>query len=177
MNNMETKELVGRTPDFNPFGMMRRFTHDMERLFDDFEGFRLPTFFNKEFFPLTTEFKNVEWMPQIEMRQTNGDLLVKADLPGLTKDDVKVELTGEMLTISGERKEEKEEKLEGFYRTERKYGRFYRQIPLPETVKTDKANAMFHNGVLEIKLPVIKAESHTRKLEIKEPEKTSKAAV
>jgi HSP20 family protein len=179
MENKETKELeLARTsPEFNPFGMMRRFTKDMERLFDDFEGFRAPGFFNREFFPFRTEFKDFEWMPQIEVLQTNGDLMVKAELPGLTKDDVKVELTDKALTISGERKEEKEEKREGFYRSERNYGRFYRQIPLPEGAKTDKANATFTNGVLEVKIPVAKTESQARKLEIKEePAKQIKAA-
>ena len=86
----------------------------------------------------------------------------------MKKDDVKVELTDEMLTLSGERKQEKEEKREGFYRNERSYGSFYRQLPLPQGVKTEKANAVFHNGVLEITMPAPKMESHTRRLEIKE---------
>ena len=179
MKNKEKKELelARKTPDLNPFGLMRRFTRDMERLFDDFEGFRFPGFFNREFFPLATELKDCDWMPQIEVLRSNGDLLVKADLPGLTKDDVKVELTDEALTITGERKEEKEEKHEGFYRTERNYGRFHRHIPLPEGAKTDKANATFRNGVLEVTVPVAKTESRARKLEIKEaPEKQIKAA-
>jgi HSP20 family protein len=116
-------------------------------------------------------------MPQIEVLQTNGDLMVKAELPGLTKEDVKVELTDKALTISGERKEEKEEKREGFYRTERNYGRFFRQIPLPEGVKTDEANAVFRNGVLEVTVPVTQSEPNARKLEIKEvSEKQIKAA-
>ena len=173
----EELELARKTPEFNPFGMMRRFTKDMERLFDDFGGLSFPGFFNRDFFPFGTEFKEFDWMPQIEVLKSNGDLMVKADLPGLTKDEVKVELTGEALTISGERKEEKEEKREGFYRTERNYGRFFRQIPLPEGAKTDKANAVFTNGVLEVRIPVAKTESHARKLEIKEaPEKQIKAA-
>ena len=178
MKNKEKKdlELARKTPEFNPFGIMRRFTKDMERLFDDFGGFTFPGFFNREFFQLG-DFKDFEWTPQIEVLKSNGDLMVKADLPGLTKNDVKVELTDQALTISGERKEEKEEKGEGFYRTERNYGRFYRQIPLPEGAKTDKANATFTNGVLEVKIPVAKMESHARKVEIKEaPEKAIKAA-
>ena len=184
MKNKEKKELelARRTPEFNPFGMMRRFTKDMERLFEDFGDLRFPRlfnweFFNQEVFPFTTEFKDFDWMPQIEVLKSNGDLMVKADLPGLTRDDVKVELTDEALTITGERKEEKEEKREGFYRTERNYGRFFRQVPLPEGAKTDKAHAVFTNGVLEVKIPVTKTESHARKLEIKEtPEKHMKAA-
>lgn len=164
----EEMELARKTPDFNPFGMMRQFTENMERLFDEFGGFSFPGFFNRETFPSNAEVKEFDWMPQIEVLKSDGDLMVKADLPGLTKDDLKVELTDQALTISGERKEEKEEKGEGFYRSERNYGRFFRQIPLPEGAKTDKAHAIFTNGVLEVKIPVAKSESKTRKLEIKD---------
>lgn len=170
-------ELARKSPEFNPFGMMRRFTRDMERLFEDFGGSRFPFFFNSESIPLSAELKDFEWMPQIELLQTNGDLMVKAELPGLTKDDVKVELTDEAMTISGERKDEKEEKHEGFYRSERNYGRFYRRIPLPEGVATDKAKATFRHGMLEVTVPVTKSASKARKLEIKEEqEKQVKAA-
>jgi HSP20 family protein len=179
MKEKEKKELetARKTPEFNPFGMMRRFTKDMERLFEDFGDFGFPGIFPRSFVPFTTEFKDFDWMPQVEVMKSNGDFMVKADLPGLTKDNVKVELTDEALTISGERKEEKEEKDKDFYRSERSYGRFFRQIPLPEGAKTDKANATFTNGVLEVKIPVAKMESHARKLEIKEaPAKAIKAA-
>jgi len=181
MNKKEKKEALelARTPEaINPFGMMRRFTKDMEQLFEDFDGFRFPSFFNRAFTPFRMEFDNVEWVPQIEMLHNDGKLTVRADLPGLTKDDVKVELTNDMLTISGERKEENEEKREGFYRSERSYGSFYRQIPLPEGVKTENANAIFHNGVLEVTMPAPKREAQLRKLEIKDvpAAKSAKAA-
>ena len=165
----EKMELAPKTPETgNPFGMMRRFTKDMERLFNDFEAFRFSNFFN-DFAPFRMEFDTAKWVPQIEVLQNNGQLLVRADLPGLTKEDVKVELTDDKLTISGERKEEKEEKREGYYRSERSYGSFYRELPLPEGAKTEDAAATFHNGVLEITMPVPKVETSTRKLEIKVP--------
>jgi len=175
----EKMELAPTTPETaNPFQMMRHFTKNMERLFEDFQEFRFPNFFTTEFAPFRTEFGTREWMPQIEMMQNNGQFTVRADLPGLTKDDVKVEVTDDFLTISGERKEEKEEKQEGFYRSERAYGSFYRQIPLPEGAKTENAAATFQNGVLEITIPAPKIAAPTRKLEIKEPtaEKSIKAA-
>ena len=161
----------------NPFGMMRRFTKDMERLFEDFQGFGFPNFFRTDVLRFPTEFKNVAWIPQIEVLQNNGQFMVRADLPGLTKDDVKIEVTDNVMTISGERKEENEEKREGFYRSERRYGSFYRQILLPEGANTDNAVATFSNGVLEITMPVPKFETSTRKLEIKEAmeEKAAKA--
>ena len=165
----EKMELAPKTPETgNPFGMMRRFTENMERLFTDFEEFRFPNFF-KDFAPFRMEYGTAKWVPQIEVVQNNGQLLVRADLPGLTKEDVNVELTDDILTISGERKEEKEEKRDGYYRSERSYGSFYRKIPLPEGAKTEDAAATFRNGVLEITMPVPKVETSTRKLEIKEP--------
>lgn len=180
MKNEKTEkvELAPKTPETaNPFQMMRRFTKDMERLFEDFQEFRFPNFLRTDFEPFRVEFANVEWVPQIEVLHNDGQFLVRADLPGLTKDDVNVEVTNDVLTISGERKEEKEEKREGFYRSERSYGSFYRQIPLPETVKAEDAAATFRNGVLEITMPAQKAETSSRKLEINGPEeKSAKAA-
>ena len=172
-------EVALKTPEMgNPFQMMRRFTKDMERLFEDFGGFSFPNFFETGFTPFRMEVDNVEWVPQIEVLHNNGQFMVRADLPGLTKDDVKVELTDDLLTISGERKEEKEEKREGFYRSERSYGSFYRQIPLPEGAKTETAAATFENGVLEVTIPAPKVEPSIRKLEIKGPTeaKSAKAA-
>jgi HSP20 family protein len=158
-----------------PFSLMRRFGEDMERLFDDFQGFRVGSLFGREFFPFTKEFEHVNWVPKVEVLQHNGELTVRADLPGLKKDDVKVEVTAEGLTLSGERKEEKEEEREGYYRSERSYGSFYRYIPLPEGVKTDSATAKFRDGVLEVSMQAPKREPHGRLLEIKAAEEPAKA--
>ena len=172
-------ELMRMTPEMgNPFQMMRRFTKDMERLFGDFHGFNFPNLFRTDFVPFRMmEFDKVGWVPQIEVLHNNDTFLVRADLPGMKKEDVKVEVTNDLLTISGERKKETEEKREGFYRTERSYGTFYREIPLPEGVKLDKATATFHDGVLEVTMLAPKVEVPVRKLEIKEPvvEKVAKA--
>jgi HSP20 family protein len=162
-------------PVTTPFGLVKRFADDMEHLFEDFQAFRVGSLFGREFFPFTKEFEHVDWVPKVEVLKHNGDLIVRTDLPGLKKDDVKVELTNDVLTISGERKEEKEEKREGYYRSERSYGTFYRCIPLPEGVKTDTAKAEFHDGVLEVTMQVPKTETHGRMLEIKTVEKPAKA--
>lgn len=167
--NKEKMELERKAPEpANPFGMMRRFAKEMETLFDDFPGFRFPGLFSNNFSPLQTEFEKVEWVPQVEVIQKNGQFTLRADLPGMTRDDVKVEVTDSVLAISGERKEEKEEKGEGFYRSERNFGSFYRQIPLPEGAKTEKAEATFKNGVLEVTMPALKVEPAPRKLEVKD---------
>ncbi|HEX8501297.1 MAG TPA: Hsp20/alpha crystallin family protein [Pyrinomonadaceae bacterium] len=105
---------------------------------------------------------------QVEVFEREGQLVVRADLPGLKKEDVKVEVSNDTLTISGERKSEHEEKREGFYRSERSYGSFQRQIPLPEGVNADDARATFNNGVLEISIQAPQRESRSRRLEIKD---------
>jgi HSP20 family protein len=121
-------EVAVKTPEMvNPFQMMRRFTKAMERLFEDFGGFSFQNFFKTDLALFRMELDKGEWLPQIEVLQNNGQFTVRADLPGLTKDDVTIEVTDDVLTLSGERKEEKEEKREGFYRSERNYGSFYRQ--------------------------------------------------
>ena len=102
--------------------------------------------------------------------QKDGNLLVRADLPGLTKEDIKVEVTDDTLTIQGERKQEKKkEEREGYSYSECSYGSFYRAIPLPEGVDPSKATAEFRNGVLEVTVP---APSHpepkARRLEVRE---------
>ena len=175
----KSKELAKReekaiTPA-TPFSFMRRFATDMERLFDEFQGFRFPSLLGREFFPFTRDFELVGWVPEIEVLQKNGEFIVRADLPGMKKENIKVEITENILTLSGERKEEKEEKREGYYRSERSYGSFYRQIPLPEGAKVDTANAEFKDGVLEITLQAPERQPQARRLEIKQGEEPVKA--
>ena len=107
------------------------------------------------------------WSPQIETFQRGNEFVVRADLPGLKKDDVKVDITDASLTIEGERREEHEEDREGYYRSERTYGSFCRVIPLPDGAITDSAKADFNNGVLEIVMQAPPREvSRGRRIEI-----------
>jgi HSP20 family protein len=135
----------------NPFGLMRQFSDDMNRFF----GSEQP----KEGF----------WTPAIDVKQTGDKLVVTADLPGLKKDDVKVNVTDQTLTLEGERKEEKEEKREGYYHSERRYGKFFRSIPLPAGAKIDSAVAEFKDGVLQItvQVPEMKKEDAGKSVPIK----------
>jgi HSP20 family protein len=155
----------------SPFAFMRRFTEEMDRLFEDFgfgRGWLMPSF-GRELFPAGFgELGQPLWSPQVEVFERGGQLVVRADLPGLTKEDVKVEVTDGALTISGERRQEQEERGEGFYRSERSYGSFYRQIPLPEGVNADDAQATFRGGVLEISMRAPQRRPRGRRLEIKE---------
>ena len=143
------REVVRREPFF--FGDRRphRFMHDMERMFEDFGlglGLRTPRWMER----LGEGF----WTPKIDAFVKNGQFVVRADLPGLQREDVKVEITDVGLTLEGERRLEKEEKGEGYYRAERSEGTFCRLIPLPEGALIDKANAVFRDGVLEVSVPV-----------------------
>lgn len=161
---------------FRPFSFMRRFTDDMERMFEDFHNLGSMRRFEGGFdFPSLPEFEKALWTPQIEVTENNGQMTVRADLPGLKKEDINIELRDDSLVISGERKKESKEEGEGYYRSERSYGSFYRSIPLPEGADMDKATALFNNGVLEVTVAVPKIESKGRKLEITETSEKSRA--
>ncbi len=93
------------------------------------------------------------WIPAMDLVETKGHFILRADLPGLSEADVKVELEDNVLTISGERRSEQEEHREGFYRIERASGRFARSLTLPDGVDADRIEASFENGVLEVRVP------------------------
>lgn len=93
------------------------------------------------------------WVPAMDLIETEDHLVLRADLPGLTEDDVNIEIKDNMLTVSGERKAEHEERKEGFYRVERAFGSFSRSLSLPEGVDADRVSADFDNGVLEVRVP------------------------
>jgi HSP20 family protein len=106
------------------------------------------------------------WSPAIEVREHDGKLEVVADLPGIKENEVKVEVTDQGLVIQGERKREHEEKREGYYRSERSYGQFYRVIPLPENADLEQARAEFYNGELRVSVPVPERQQKTRQIPI-----------
>lgn len=109
------------------------------------------------------------WVPQIDVLERGNALVTKIDLPGMKKEDVRVEVTDGHLAISGERKSETEETKDNVYRAERSFGSFYRAIPLPEGVKLEDVKAAFTDGVLEVSLPLpAKAEPKARQVPIQE---------
>jgi HSP20 family protein len=93
------------------------------------------------------------WAPAVDLFERDDSLVLKADLPGLAEEDVKIELHDNVLTISGERQADFEEKQNGYYRIERAFGGFSRSLTLPEGVDADKIAASFRNGVLEVRIP------------------------
>ena len=131
-------------------GLFEHFADEIDRIFDDFGLGRTRT----PRWGLTSPGLETElWNPSIEIFQRHSDLVVRADLPGLNKEDVKIDVTDEALTIQGERRREQEEERGGVYRSERSYGSFKRVIALPEGAITDQAKATFRDGVLEITMP------------------------
>jgi HSP20 family protein len=93
------------------------------------------------------------WVPAMDLVETEENLVLRADLPGLNRDDVELEVKDGVLTVSGERKAEHEEKSEGFYRVERAFGRFSRSLTIPEGVDAEAIAADFNDGVLEVRIP------------------------
>jgi HSP20 family protein len=140
----------------SPITLMRRFTEDIDRAFSRFSGNAGRGSGHEDF----------NWIPAVEVRHSGNNLLIHADLPGLSENDVKLEATEEGLVIEGERKQEHSREEGGWHHSERAYGRFYRLIPLPENAKVDEARASFHNGVLEVTVPVPESESKRRQIPI-----------
>lgn len=134
----------------NPFGFMKRFTEEMDRNFVNFVN--------------PPEFEL--WAPPLEVKHKNGNFIVTAELPGIPKEEVKVEVIDEALVIEGEKKLMKETKAEGFFRTERSYGKFYRSIPLPKGAKPELIKAELTNGVLEVVIPVPEVKPALRNIPI-----------
>ena len=93
------------------------------------------------------------WLPAMDLLETDSDFVLRADLPGLSEQDVNIELEDNVLTISGERKAEHEERKEGYYRVERASGSFSRSLTLPEGIDADAVQASFDSGVLEVRIP------------------------
>jgi HSP20 family protein len=149
----------------SPFEMMKRFSEEMDNVFGGYGLWRGSVPIEKEV-----------WTPAIEVFEKDNKFFVRAELPGLVKEDVKVELTDDYLIIKGERKNEKEEKGEGFYRTELSYGKFYRSVPIPEFANLEETQATFNNGVLEVSIPIPEAARKRREIPVEETKAQAQTA-
>jgi HSP20 family protein len=166
----------------SPFAMMSRMMDDMDRLFVDFG---LGPAFGPALMPAgglrtRTERQSTNrrgaaeravargsWMPAVELFTRGNELVARADLPGLKRDDVTVEIVEDQLVIHGERRNDREERGEGFFHSERSYGSFLRTIPLPEGTDPEGIAASFADGVLEVRVPLPKQEERRKKVEIR----------
>lgn len=150
------KALAESREMMNPFAAFRQ---EMDKLMDDFlGGFDLRPF----------SFRADAFTPSVDVVDTDKEIRVSAELPGMDEKDIEVSLTGEVLTIKGEKKEEREEKGKDYFRSERSYGSFLRNIPLPIEVDTTKVQASFKKGVLTVNMPkTTKAIDRTKKINVK----------
>jgi HSP20 family protein len=156
-----------RAEAVNPFGLLRQMTKEFDRMFDE-GAFRVP-FIDK--------VAKTEWTPGIDVFEKDNKLVTKIDLPGMKKEDIRIEVADGYLAISGERKTEAEEKKDNYYRCEREYGSFYRSVPLPEGATAENIKATFAEGVLEVSVPLpLKVVETPQTVTIEEPAKAAKPA-
>src|SRR5574337_143739 len=135
---------------WTPFGDLPAFRREVERVFDRVLG-ELPRL----------DLAGMGWTPHLDLTETKESLIVKAELPGLDVKDLDINISGNTLTLKGEKRQAKEEKDEHHHLVERSYGAFNRTVELPATVAADKVKAVFKNGVLTVTLP--KTEEAKRK--------------
>ena len=140
--------------ELTPFKEFERMRRDMDRLWDSFlEGG-----------PRRRSEERGEWLPSLDVSETKNELVVKAEVPGMDPKDIDISLSDGVLTIKGEKKQEKEEKEADYHLIERSYGAFTRSIQLPKEVQGDKINASYKDGILRITLPT---SEEAKKKEIK----------
>lgn len=141
-----------------PLSIMRRMSEEMDQLVD--------RFISRSPYPRTRSEPAAEWTPVVEIAQTEDKLIICAELPGVKKDDVHVEVKNDRITIEGDRRPQQEGAAQQLHRSERSYGHFYRVIALPEGAEPQSASAAMHDGVLEITVPVPESGKRGRKIDI-----------
>ena len=154
----------------DPFAMMQRFARRMDHLFEDF-GFRgSPTRrgdYDGSQQAMTRGGRGgSSWMPQMETFERDGSMVVRADLPGMKKEDIEIQLDDDMLTIQGARHQESSEESEGRWHSERSYGSFSRRMRLPKGVDPDKISASYTDGVLEVTIEKPEEQKQSRRIDL-----------
>ncbi|MBN2378296.1 Hsp20/alpha crystallin family protein [candidate division WOR-3 bacterium] len=132
---------MNKIKKYDPFWGVDSFRRDMDRLFDSFFG-NWPG----------EEYKGF-WAPAVDVEETKDSIYVRVEIPGMKKEDIKIQAAGDTLVISGERRHSSEEKDRHFHRVERAYGKFQRALQLPVEVQSDKAKATYKDGILEVSFP------------------------
>lgn len=135
--------MVWEITPLRPFRELERMRREMDRLWDSFVEEK----------PRRKGEEAVELLPSLDLSETKNDLVVKAELPGIDPKDIDISLSEGVLTIKGEKKQEKEEKEENYHIIERSYGAFTRSVRLPRDVQSEKINASYKNGILKVTLP------------------------
>jgi HSP20 family protein len=147
--NFEKEDLMAsELTEWRPFSEFADLRHRLDQVFRDFGD------------------AQHGWTPSVDVVKKSGDLTVRANLPGIKPDEVKIKVEGDVLTISGEHKEETEEKKDDYVRRERRFGSFSRSMALPTGVKAEDIEATTEDGVLEVRIPLPKSEE-SQAVEIK----------
>jgi HSP20 family protein len=161
-NGPRRGELARREGRWDPFGLLDELEQQMGRFWNQpFGAWPMPRFFQRV--PVSAR-----WMPRLDIYEKDNQLVIEAELPGIRKEDVQVEVQGADLVIRGESRQQREVKDEDYYRTERSYGSFHRRLPLPFDVDPAQIQASMSDGVLAIRIPK-PAESRTeaRRIQVK----------
>jgi len=138
-----------------PFGLLSNFDRDIDRWFGE-DWFDMDTMRSTIF----NDFVDSTWTPAVDIEEKDGKYVLKAELPGLKKEDIHVELKDGYLTLRGERNMEHEDKKKNYHRIERAYGSFERRFRVPDTVKEKDIHASFKDGILELTVPVMEDVKH-----------------
>jgi HSP20 family protein len=145
----DTKGTLAPQRQYEPMLQLHR---DIDRLFDHFfRGFNLPSMGGVDLFPSLEESGILK--PKIDLSAAEGEYQLTVEIPGVSEKDVSVDISGNVMTIKGEKKQEKEEKDTNYYRIERSYGSFQRVLTLPDDVNQDAVKASFKNGILAVTMP------------------------
>jgi HSP20 family protein len=142
-----------------PFSLFRRMTEEFDRALQPFSSEETSA--------------TIAWTPTVEISERDGQYRVLAELPGLSPNDVRVEVEGDALVLQGERQVERDATEGGIRRSERQFGFFYRRIPLPEGADLEQAKAKFHDGILEITIPAPDRQAKRRQIQIEADSKPS----
>jgi len=132
------------------FSELTGIQQEMNRLFDGFFG------------ESRQDIAEGTWLPAVDVSESGMEIVVKAELPGMSKDDIELNLQDNVLTLKGEKKQEKKEEKENYHRVERSYGSFSRSFTLPADVDPEKVQATFKDGVLEITLSKVEEAKHKK---------------
>jgi HSP20 family protein len=143
-----------------PFSLFRRLTEEFDRALQPFLSEDEST-------------SNIAWIPTVEISESDGNYHILAELPGLSPNQIRVEVDEDALVLQGERQAEREANEGGVRRSERQFGFFYRRIPLPEGVDPQQAKARFHDGILEITMPAPNRQPERRQVPIEADSKSS----
>jgi HSP20 family protein len=143
----------------SPFSLLGRITEEFDRILQPFLS--------------ESETTNIAWIPTVEVSQHDGKYHILAELPGLSPNEVRVEVDDDAVILQGERQVEREANEGGIRRSERQFGMFYRRIPLPEGADPEQAKAKFHDGILEITMPAPTKQAERRQIQVEADSKPS----